>query len=237
MRDKTIVVLGAAGGVGEGVVAELLRAGARVLAISRTDAKLDQLADRLGRPSSLALIAGGVGSEEEASTLAQSVKRSTPRTDGVVVSIGSWWQGPPLIQTLLADWNSVLTERLTTHFLAAKHFIPLVAETAPGGFYLSIGGATAEVPVPNSGPVSVASAAQVMLTKVLQAEAGNCPVRIQELMIWTTIATRVHGGKVDPSWITPNDVGRHIVALMASAAGARDPIVHLRSRSAVGKVG
>lgn len=237
MRDKTIVVLGAAGGVGEGVVAEFLQAGAHVLGISRTDAKLDQLADRLGRPSGLALIAGGVGSEAEASALAQSVKRSTPRIDGVVVSIGSWWQGPPLIKTSLADWNSVLTERLTTHFLAAKHFIPLIADTAPGGFYLSIGGATAEVPIPNSGPVSVASAAQVMLTKVLRAESRDAPVRIQELMIWTTIATQVHGNKVDPSWITPNDVGRHIIALMASAATARDPIVHLRSRDAVGKIG
>ena len=79
MRDKTIVVLGAAGGVGEGVVDELLRAGARVLAVSRTDAKLDQLADRLGRPGSLALIVGSVGSEEEASALLLSVRRSSPR--------------------------------------------------------------------------------------------------------------------------------------------------------------
>jgi len=232
MRDKTIVVLGAAGGVGEGIVDELLRAGARVLAVSRADAKLNQLADRLGRPLGLALIVGGVGSEEEASALVLSVQRTTPRIDGVVVSIGSWWQGPPLTRTPLADWNAVLAERLTSHFLAAKHFIPLLR----GGFYLSIGGSTAEVAVPNAGPVSVASAAQVMLTKVLRAEAGDSPVRVQELMIWTTVATRVHGSKVDPTWITPNDVGRHIIALMASEKAARDPIVHLRSRDAVGKV-
>jgi NAD(P)-dependent dehydrogenase (short-subunit alcohol dehydrogenase family) len=237
MHGKTIVVLGATGGVGEGVVDEWLRAGARVLAVSRTRAKLDQLSSRLGQPGGLALIAGAVGNEEEASALVQSVKGSSSRIDGVVASLGSWWQGPPLVRTPLADWNAVLAERLTTHFLAAKHFIPLVAETAPGGFYLSIGGATAEVAVPNSGPVSVASAAQVMLTKVLRAESRDAPVRIQELMIWTTIATRVHGGKVDPSWITPNEVGRHIVALMASDAAAREPIVHLRSRDAVGRIG
>jgi NAD(P)-dependent dehydrogenase (short-subunit alcohol dehydrogenase family) len=237
MRDKIVLVLGAAGGVGEGIVDEFLRAGARVLAVSRTDAKLNQLADRLGRPSGLVLIVGSVGNEEEASALARSVKRSSPHIDGVVASIGSWWQGPPLIKTPLADWNAVLAERLTSHFLAAKHFIPLLAEAARGGFYLSIGGSTAEVPVPNSGPVSVASAAQVMLTKVLRAESGISPVRIQELMIWTTIATRVHGGKVDPHWITPNDVGRHIIALIASEASASQPIVHLRSRDAVGQVG
>ena len=237
MRDKTILVLGAAGGIGEGIVDELLRAGARVLAVSRTDARLDQLAEQLARPRRLQLIVGDVGSEAAVSALLESVKRSAPRLDGAVASIGSWWQGPPLTSTALADWNAVLAERLTSHFLAAKYFIPFIAETSPRGFYLSIGGSTAEVAVPNSGPVSVASAAQVMLTKVLRAEAGPGAVRIQELMIWTTIATRVHGGKVDPSWITPNDVGRHIIALMASEAAAREPIVHLRSRDAVGKVG
>lgn len=236
MRDKTVVVLGAAGGVGEGIVEELLHAGARVLAISRSNAKLEQLAGRLGRPDRLALIAGGAGTESEANALALSVRRATARADGVVASIGSWWEGPPLTNTALADWNAVLTERLTSHFLAAKSLIPLVAETAPGGFYLSIGGATAEIPVPNSGPVCVASAGQVMLTKVLRAESARTPVRIQELMIWTTIATRVHGGNVDPSWITPNDVGRHIVALMASDGAARETIVHLRSRDTVGRL-
>jgi 3-oxoacyl-[acyl-carrier protein] reductase len=237
MRDKTVVVLGAAGGVGEGIVDELLQAGARVLAVSRAHGRLDQLAQRLARPRRLQLIVGDVSSEEAASALVQSVKRSAPSLDGVIASIGSWWQGPPLTGTSLSDWNAVLAERLTSHFLAAKYFIPFIAETSPRGFYLSIGGSTAEVAVPNSGPVSVASAAQVMLTKVLRAEAGEAAVRIQELMIWTTIATRVHGGKVDPSWITPSDVGRHIVALMASEAAAREAIVHLRSRDAVGKVG
>lgn len=237
MRNKTIMVLGAAGGVGEGVVDELVRAGARVLAVSRAKTRLDQLAERLARPRQLELIVGDVGSEAAASALFESVKRSAPRLDGAVASIGSWWQGPPLTGTALEDWNAVLTERLTSHFLAARYFIPFIAATSPRGFYLGIGGSTAELPVPNSGPVSVASAAQVMLTKVLRAEASETGLRIQELMLWTTIATRIHGGKVDPSWITPNDVGRHIIALMASEAAAREPIVHLRSRDAVGKVG
>jgi len=236
MRDKSVAVLGAAGGVGEGIVDELLRAGARVLAISRSPAKLDQLASRLGQSSALGLVAGGVGSEEEAAALALSLKRASPRIDGVIASIGRWWEGAALVKTALQDWSAVLAERLTTHFLAAKHLIPVVAETARDGFYLTIGGSTAEVPVPNSGPVCVASAGQVMLTKVLNAEARDSSVRIQELMIWTTVATRVHGGKVDPTWITPNEVGRHIIALIASGLGAREPIVHLRSRDAVGKL-
>ena len=237
MRDNTIVVLGAAGGVGEGIVDELLRAGARVLAVSRTAARLDQLAERLARPRHLELIVGDVSSEEAAAALVQSAKRAAPRVDGVVASIGSWWEGPPLTRTPLADWNAVLAERLTSHFLAAKYFIPIIVETSPRGFYLSIGGSHAEVARPNSGPVSVASAAQVMLTKVLRAEAVQANVRIQELIIWTTIATRAHAGEVDPSWITPNDVGRHIIALLASEAAAREPVVHLRSRDAVAKLG
>jgi hypothetical protein len=85
--------------------------------------------------------------------------------------------------------------------------------------------------------VSISGAAQVMLTKVLRAEAKDQPIRIQELMVWTAIATRLHGGKVDPHWVTPGEVARHIAALVDAPATAKDPVVHLKKRADVGKVG
>ncbi|MGH8632399.1 MAG: hypothetical protein ACREU7_16750, partial [Burkholderiales bacterium] len=149
--------------------------------------------------------------------------------------IGSWWQGPPLVETALGDFNAVMAERLTAHFLAAKTLIPLILRR-PGGFYFLIGGASAEFPIANSGPVSISGAAQVMLTRVLRAEATDQPIRVQELMVWTTIATRVHGDKVDPGWITPQEVARHIVALVAEPSSAKEAVVHLKKRADVGRV-
>jgi 3-oxoacyl-[acyl-carrier protein] reductase len=235
MRGKTVVVVGATGGVGEGLVEELLDTGASVVATSRSRDKLDALKARLGAPPALRLAVGGLGSDEDAAKLRQSVSATGAAIDGAIAAIGSWWQGPALIDTALGDFNAVMAERLTSHFLAAKALVPLILKK-PGGFYFLIGGASAEFPIGNSGPVSISGAAQVMLTKVLRAEAKELPIRIQELMVWTTIATRVHGGKVDPGWITPREVARHIVTLVAEPASAKEAVVHLRKRADVGKV-
>jgi short-subunit dehydrogenase len=235
MRGKTVVVVGATGGVGEGLVEELVNAGANVIATSRSREKLDALKARTEASPALRLVVGGLGSEEEASRLREALSAAATEIDGAIASIGSWWQGPPLVETSLQDFNGVMAERLTAHFLAAKAIVPLILRK-PGGFYFLIGGASAEFPIANSGPVSISGAAQMMLSKVLRAEAKDKPIRIQELMIWTTIATRVHGGKVDPGWITPREVGRHIIALVAEPASAKEPVVHLKKRADVGKV-
>jgi NAD(P)-dependent dehydrogenase (short-subunit alcohol dehydrogenase family) len=236
MRGKTVVVIGATGGVGEGVVEELLGAGASVVATSRSREKLDALKTRLRAPAGLRLVVGALGSEDQAAKLRSDVAAAGVAIDGAIASIGSWWQGAPLVETALEDFNAVLAERLTAHFLAAKALIPLI-RGRPGGFYFLVGGASAEFPIANSGPVSIAGAAQVMLTRVLRAEATDPPIRVQELMVWTTIATRAHGGKVDPGWITPQEVARHLIALVAEPASAKEAIVHLKKRADVGRVG
>lgn len=50
LSGKTVLVVGEAGGVGEGVVRALLADGATVIATSRTRAKLDDLAARVDDP-------------------------------------------------------------------------------------------------------------------------------------------------------------------------------------------
>lgn len=235
MRGRTVVIIGATGGVGEGLVEEFLDAGANVIATSRSREKLEELRSRLGSPPALKGVTADVGSEEEAARLARDVSGLSATIDGAIASIGSWWQGRPLLQTALRDFDAVIAQRLTSHFLAAKAIVPLILKK-PGGFYFLVGGASAEIPIPNSGPVSISGAGQVMLTRVLRAEARDQPIRIQELMIWTTIATRAHGGKVDPSWITPREVARHLIALAADPASAAEAVVHLRKRADVGKV-
>lgn len=47
LSDKTVLIVGGAGGVGEGVVRVLLACGATVVATARTRAKLDDLAARV----------------------------------------------------------------------------------------------------------------------------------------------------------------------------------------------
>ena len=51
LRGKTVLVAGAAGGIGEGITRVLLQSGARVVAVGRKLPSLEDLARRMGADS------------------------------------------------------------------------------------------------------------------------------------------------------------------------------------------
>ena len=60
---SSVIVIGASGGIGGGVVANLLAEGYPVVAVGRYRDTLLQLADRLGQPSALTVLTASVESE------------------------------------------------------------------------------------------------------------------------------------------------------------------------------
>jgi NAD(P)-dependent dehydrogenase (short-subunit alcohol dehydrogenase family) len=118
---KTIVVTGAASGIGHASAKRLATEGAQVVA-----ADLNVVAD----PEGLDLAAGGgwssvsadVTDEDSVANLVQFAVEISGRVDGVVNAAGVAGGGP--VHTLdLAEWNRVISVNLTGTFLVAKHVI------------------------------------------------------------------------------------------------------------------
>ncbi len=208
---KTILVAGGAGEVGEGIVRQLLEAGHRVVVQTRSLDKFEALRERLGQPASLSSAIGNITSEEEIAALKEGISDDL---DAVVATIGSWWSGPALVDLDLAIFNQVLAERLTTHFLVAKTFLPDLKDR-PGSSYLFIHSSAGLVPIPHSGPVSIAGAAQAMMKDVFAKELEGAAVRINMLTMMNAIATRSYPS-ANPEALTADDVGRYVVYLVAS---------------------
>ena len=224
---KTILVVGGAGEVGEGIVRQLLASGHRVLVQSRSKDKISQLAERLGNPPLMLPIIGDIADEAKVKRLLENVQSRGHSLDGVVAAIGSWWSGPPLIQLDPATFNQVLAERLTTHFLVAKAFLKVLKDK-PGASYLFIHSAAGFVPIANSGPGSIAGAAQAMLKDVFVKELEGAPVRISMLSMMGTVATRSQPA-ADPEALTADDVGRYVAWLVdADTAGQSIRFTHRR---------
>lgn len=213
---KTILVVGGAGEVGEGIVRQLLEKGHRVLVQSRSKDKVTQLATRLDNPALLIPIIGDIADESKVKRLLENVQSRGHNLDSVVASVGSWWSGPSLIDLDLATFNQVLSERLTTHFLIAKTFLKVLKDK-PEASYLFIHSAAGFTPIPNSGPVSIAGAAQAMLKDVFAKELEASPVRINMLTMMGAIATRSHPNS-DPEGLTADDVGAYVTHLVESDA-------------------
>lgn len=200
------VVAGATGEVGEGVVAALLAGGWQVTALGRSADRLAGMSARLGDPDALHTVVldpDGGGWQRLAGSI------GTPEL--VVASLGGWFSGPGLAVLPRPDFDRVLGDGLTAHLGAAQAFLPAM-ERAGGGTYVMINGAAALAPVPGSGVVSVVTAAQLMLARVLAAEAREVSVR--SLVIATPVLSR---SRTDgpSSWVSARDVGSTVAALHA----------------------
>jgi NAD(P)-dependent dehydrogenase (short-subunit alcohol dehydrogenase family) len=213
-----VLVAGGAGGVGEGIVRHLLRAGHFVVVPSRSQAKLDLIRERLaldvplgdGTIERLTTLVARVGEPDGAEALCAQLERAGG-VDVAIASIGGWWEGP-LLEMAAAQWDAVMDEMLRAHFIFARTFVPMLQRRGSGR-YIGIGGGAAYFPIPFAAPVSIAGAAQLMLTRALRAEVTDPAIDILELVIDGPVRTRNSEGAT-PGWIELDEIGPIVVELV-----------------------
>lgn len=218
LDGKNVLVIGGAGEVGEGIVRQCLNAGATVVVPSRSQYRLDELRQHLAGCDLTRLIIrqAGCGTEAGAMDLYDFIVDELSYLDIVVASIGGWWQGENLVDVSLRLWNQLMENSLTAHFVAAKTFLPLLAE-GNGGRYIMLNGGAALKVVPNAGPISVSAAAQLVLKDVFVEEMKDSPVTINTLLINTPVITRSREVIKKHYWLTVDEVGLYVVYLASDA--------------------
>lgn len=181
------VVLGGAGEVGEGIVAGLLAAGARVAVPSRSAHRLETLSASLAEngfaSDRVVPIIGNLSAAGDgAAILARDVVATSGAPDLVVAALGGWDSGPPLADVPVHVWDRTMSDGLRAHHLAAHAFIPLL-RSRPGASYVMINGAAARYPVAGSGAVSVAAAGELMMAQVLAAEESGHDIQVEAYVL------------------------------------------------------
>lgn len=187
LDGRTTVVCGGAGEVGEGIVAALLHAGARVAVPSRRSDRLGALEQRLAKAGApverLVPVIGDLSAGDVAARrLAADVQRLAGPPDLIVAALGGWDSGPPLAELPVEEWERTVNDGLRTHQLAMHAFVPMLRDR-PGAGYVMINGAAARYPVPGSGAVSTVAAGELMAAQVLAAEESGFGVQVEAYVL------------------------------------------------------
>lgn len=173
IREKVILVTGAAGGIGRALVRRCLEAGASVAAFDLRD-DIGGLFDN--HPRLLAL-QGDATVESEVSEALARIKSRWNRLDVLINNTGRVGSGR--VESLaLADWNSVIEANLTSNFLFSRASIPLLRESRGSIVNMSsTNGLTGGSHL--SGPAyAVAKAGIIALTKNLARDLAGNGVRV-----------------------------------------------------------
>lgn len=219
--DDVIIVTGASGNLGSAVVALLAGRGARVVAVDRTQAGLDEVLDRLEDPGRHTGIAGvDLGDGEACNGLVRQVLEQHGRIDGLVNTVGTFAMAG-IEQADAAQWDFLFTVNLMTCLNMCRAVVPPM-QAATRGSIVSIGAGPA-LKAPKSMSAYAASKSAVLrLTESLADEMKAHGVRANTVLPSTidTPQNRAMMPKADTSrWVTPTQVAE-VIAFLVSQAGS-----------------
>jgi NAD(P)-dependent dehydrogenase (short-subunit alcohol dehydrogenase family) len=230
LNGKRVLIAGGTGNVGRHLVREALTAGATAIVPSRKAERLQALRQEVEAHdrSRFVPLEGDLSDEHDAPRLL----RAAGPLDGAVASLGGFVPAPTLLGATKAELQRALDNYTIAHFAVAHVVIPLLRQR--GGAYLLINGFLAfDASYPGTGLVAVATAAQAMLARILARETADSPVRVNELVIYSSFGW----GNDDANVVTGTDIGRYVTWLLSDrGAHVRGDTHHLRSLESVALV-
>lgn len=142
-----------------------------------------------------------------------------------MASLGRLVIAPSVAAAPRADLEQALHDYPLAHFSVARAILPEIRKR--GGGYVMINGPLAFDPtIAGAGLVSIATAAQAMLARVLMREEAKTPVRINELVIYT----RFGNGEGHENASSGAEIGRRVAHLLSDdGAAIRGETIHLNS--------
>ena len=228
LTGKKIIVLGATGGIGEGMTRQLLHNGATVVAISRTNEKAKELTNYVSDIQSGEFIPLAVNidqPENESIIIQNQLANQFGQFDGAIITIGAWGKtGIPLINITDNMWDQAIQDNLTSHFRAIRILVPLLKVS---GALIHLSGLSADGPYPGASLIGLTNAAKKSLILTLAAEQSHQGPRIYEMIIGPIrTRERIKNGIARNNWLNPEDIGEYSSELILGDTPAANENLH-----------
>jgi NAD(P)-dependent dehydrogenase (short-subunit alcohol dehydrogenase family) len=222
LKNRSIIVTGAAGGIGRACALILAKAGARVVVTDVSDGRetIDAIRQDGGEAT---FVQADVGVESEVEALASTTIKTFGRLDGAFNSAGVEQCATPLHELTASQWERAVRIDLTGVFFCLKHQIRAMLKSG-GGSIVNTASALGAVAIPNASEYVAAKHGVIGLTKAAAADYGAQRIRINAVLPGI-IQTQMVGRLADD----PN------FAAYFSKLRDRHPIGHFGQPSEVGE--
>ena len=221
--DKTIIITGASGGIGQAIASRLAEEGASLCLCGRDRARLDKLSSRLGRNKARGYPAD-LMVEKELHEMASAILADNPRIDGIIHCAAMIKLGP-VLTTPVDLFEDQLKLNLVAPFRLTQLLLPqLIENRGQIVFINSSAGLTARA---NVSQYAASKHALRALADSVRQECNASGVRVCSIFLGDTATPmqaqvrKERGQSYQPELlIQPEDVAEMVKAVLALAKTA-----------------
>lgn len=227
-EGETVVVTGAAAGIGRATALAFLSQGAKVAALDRTERGLSTLVEEAGSGCVLPILADVTEEGALIGAVNQTVDQLGPPR--FLINNAGVDDRRPFEQMSLTDWRTALAVNIDHHFILARQVTPHMRALG-GGSMVNLSSTAFMKLAPNMTGYHAAKAGIIGLTNGLARELGPDNIRVNAIAPGRVVTERVAGHVVTPEWeaqtkalqclprlIVPDDIAQTALWLCSSAA-------------------
>jgi NAD(P)-dependent dehydrogenase (short-subunit alcohol dehydrogenase family) len=222
LKEKTVVIAGAAGGLGSVASSVFGAAGANLALLGRDPTKLKELVGKLDLPSNRTLtLASDVASPQEMKAAADAILQKFKGIHVLVNLVGGWIGGKPVFETKPEELSSMLDQHLFAGYTFIRALVPPMLKNK-WGRVLAVSSPNASQPPGNNSPYAVGKAAMEILMLSLAAELKGSGVTANVLLVRTIDVAHEREkapNKENQGWTSPEEISATLLHLCSDQAG------------------
>lgn len=181
-QDKVIVITGASLGIGKALALMLLEQGAKVIASSRSESKLQALKEDAKRwQDSLFTTTCDVSRQDDVEAMVAAGVKRFGRIDGLVNNAGLY-PTTPLLELTEKEWDQVLDTNLKGPFMCSKAVARDMIAKGTKGHIVNISSTASLIARPGTVHYASSKGGLNMFTKVLAVELAPHGIRVNAVL-------------------------------------------------------
>jgi glucose 1-dehydrogenase len=170
---RTVLITGAAGGIGRATLDLFSESGWRVIGVDR--APFDE-----GFPSQGLFIQADISIGEQIESIFTQARQFTDRLDALVNN-AAVQVAKPLLETSVEEWDAVMASNLRSVFLSVKLAYPLF-ESAGGGAIVNVSSVHAVATSANIAAYAASKGGLLALTRAMAIELAPKDIRVNAIL-------------------------------------------------------